>query len=133
MFRRRLNFWKGALAASMLALAGPTTTFAGWLGFRNDTNLTLVVQEIVTVNNVPRAGKPQKMNNGDVIRDTQVGGGAQRQFLIFDSRNPNQPIYTGNFPCPKANENILYAIKLDAKGGVVIDSNKTPAELPKKK
>lgn len=133
MFCIGFNFWKIGLAGLVLTLAGPASAFAGWMGFRNDTNLTLVVQEVVVVNNVPKPGKPQKMNNGDVIRDTQVGAGGQRQFLIFDSKNPNQPIYTGNFPCPKANENILYAIKLDPKGAVTIDAQKTPVQPPAKK
>src|SRR5947209_15463007 len=99
MSRSGFDFWKIGLAGLLLALGGPAAAWAGSMGFRNDTNLTLVVQEIVVINNQPKPGKPQKMNNGDVIRDTPVGAAAQRQFLIFDAKNPNQPIYTGNFPC----------------------------------
>jgi hypothetical protein len=113
-------------------LADCRTVFAGWMGFRNDTKDTIVIQETLNIGGQARPGKPQRLFVGDAVRDTPAAGG-QRRISIFDPNNPNQPIYSSNFPCPAANENILYSIKRDAKGAVSIESIKSPAlETPKK-
>jgi hypothetical protein len=119
------------LLGLILALTGADTANAGWMSFRNDTKDTIVIQETVVISGQPRPGRPQRLFTGEAVRDTQFVG-PQRRISIFDSKNTNQPIYTGTFPCPTANENILYSIKSDPKGGIVIEAIKTPAGGPKK-
>jgi hypothetical protein len=127
MWRNSCSRWKIGLVCLVVVLITPGATFAGWMGLKNDMNVTLVVQEIVVVNNQAKAGKPNKLAVGDVLRDTQFTPGGQRRFSIFDAANPNKPIYTGNFTCPKTNENVLYSIKPDGKGGVTVEVTKTAA------
>jgi hypothetical protein len=109
--------------AGVLALTILTSSFAGWFGFRNDTKETVVVQETVVVNGVARPGKPEKLNSGDSVRDSQICPNNQRKFTIYDSKG--NVLYTNLLPCPAANENILYAIKLDAKGKIALDPIKS--------
>ena len=113
----QLKFW---LSLVIVIGLGSSSLFAGWLGFRNDTKDQLVVQETTVVNNVARPGKPQSLNSGDVVRDSQVCPANQRKFTIYDAKG--NAIHTGMFPCPGANENILNVIKLDAKGNVTIEA-----------
>jgi hypothetical protein len=119
------------LAGLVIALTGADTANAGWMSFRNDTKDTIVIQETVIVGGQPRPGRPQRLFTGEAVRDTQFAG-PQRRISIFDSKNTNQPIYTGSFPCPAANENLLYSIKTDPKGGITIEAIKSPAAGPKK-
>jgi hypothetical protein len=116
----------------LILLADPAQAAAGWMGFRNDTGMTLVVQETVTVGAGTRQGKPQKIFANETIRDTPPVGGGQRTFTITESGNADKVLHTGNFASPAANENVLYAIKLNAKGAVEIEAIKTPVATAKK-
>jgi len=120
------------LLGVLVALTAADSVFAGWMGFRNDTKDTIVIQETVLIGGQPRPARPQRLFVGEAVRDTPPPGG-QRRISVFDPNNLNQPIYAGNFACPAATENILYCIKRDAKGGVSIEAIKSPAaEAPKK-
>jgi hypothetical protein len=121
------QFWISSLLGVAIALAGASSVFAGWMGFRNDTKETIVIQESIVVNGQLRPGKPQRLFTGEAVRDTQ-GGVGQRTINVFDPKKPNQPIFTGNFPVPAPNENILYLLKSDGKGGITIETVKTPAQ-----
>ena len=112
-------------AAAVLALAHPAGALAGWMGFRNDTTMTVLIQETVTAGPIVRQGKPQKVFANETVRDTPAAGGT-RKFTIFDAAKPDEAIYTGNFPCPAATENVLFVIKSDGKGGLTIEATKTP-------
>ena len=116
----------------LILLADPMRADAGWMGFRNDTGMTLVVQETVTVGAGTRQGKPQKIFANETIRDTPPVGGGQRTFTIAESGTAEKELYKGNFASPAANENVLYVIKLNAKGGVEIEAIKMPIATPKK-
>lgn len=111
-----------AFLAPAICLAADTPAAAGWMGFRNDTSMTLVVQETVSAG---RGGKPQKIFANETVRDTPAAG-AQRTFSITDAAHPGKPLYTGRFAAPAENENVLYVIKPDAKGGLSIEAVKTP-------
>ncbi len=120
------------LGVSIVLVVDASSVFAGWMGFRNDTKDTIVIQETVVIGGQPRPGRPQRLFTGEAVRDTPPPGG-QRRISVYDAANSNQPIYSGNIPCPAANENILYCIKRDPKGGVAIDAIKSPAtDTPKK-
>jgi hypothetical protein len=127
MFPRFRHFRRLALPIVLLVLAVTGSADAGWMGFRNDTSATLVVQETVAAG---RPGKPQKIFANETVRDTPSAG-AQRTFTISDPAKPDKPLYTGRFPAPAENENVLYVIKSDGKGGLVIDVVKTPAGVSK--
>lgn len=115
-----------------IPLVDARSAFAGWMGFRNDSKETIIIQETVQVGGQTRPGRPQRLFAGEAVRDTPAAGG-QRRITIFDPNNANQPIYSANFPCPAANENILYCIKRDAKGVVSIDAVKSAVETGPKK
>jgi hypothetical protein len=121
MFRNLIR----VLFFGLIALAVPASASAGWMGFRNDTNLTLVVQEVVVVNKQVRTGKPQRLASGDVIRDSQVCPSGERRFSIYDLRNTKRPLLTDDFACPQGGENVLYTIRIDAKGQLSVESVKT--------
>jgi hypothetical protein len=104
---------------------------AGWMGFRNDTQSTLIIQETVPEGTTGRAGKPQKIYTNETIRDTPASGGGKRTFTISDSTKPDVPLYTGAFTSPAANENVLFVIKLDGKGRLLIDVVHTPVGVTK--
>lgn len=127
------DFRLTVVLAMVVALANSGHVCAGWMGFRNDTNGTIVIQEAVNTGGQTRLGKPQRLFSGEAVRDTPAAG-CQRRISVFDPTNPNQPIYSGIFACPAANENILYCIKSDGKGGIVIEALKSPAPAtPSKK
>jgi len=112
------------LSGLFLVLADPARAEAGWMGFRNDTGTTLVIQETVSVGTGSKQSKPQKLFANETVRDTPPSGGANRVFTIYDSAHPDKPLYTGRFPAPSTNENVLYVIKLN-KGELVIEPIKT--------
>lgn len=113
-------------------LADNQAAFAGWMGFRNDTSDTIIIQETVVVGGQPRFGRPQRLFAGEAVRDTPLPGG-QRRVSVYDPKNPNQPIFTGNFPCPGGTENVLYRIKRDARGQIAIEAvRSSTADQPKK-
>jgi hypothetical protein len=124
-----------ALLCSTFASADPSS---GWMGFRNQTGMTLLIQETYANG---RQGAAQKVFANEMIRDNPNMAG-QRKFTIYSAKDPDKPIYTGNFSCPNGRENVLYILKSDGKGGVSIESVKipltptppiTPPTPPKKK
>ena len=121
MFPRFRRFRHSLVLAILFALAGPAD--AGWLGFRNDTASTLVIQETGAAG---RPGKPHKVFANETVRDASSAG-PQRTFAIFDPAKPDRPLYTGRFPTPADNENVLYVIKSDGKGGLLVEAVKIPA------
>jgi hypothetical protein len=116
--------WKACLAAGLL-IAIAADVNAGWMGFQNETKDTVVVQETIVVNGQQKPGRPQRLNTGEAVRDTQCQG-TQKQIAIYDPKNTKVPLFTGNFACPAANENVLYIIKPDGKGGIMVEPNKMP-------
>ena len=126
MFTSWRFLWKVYLLGVAVALSSAAPSFAGWMGFRNDTKDTIVIQETMVVNGLPKVGRPQRLFAAEAVRDAQCVGG-QRKFSVFDPKNPNHPIYTGTFPCPALNENILYSLKSDGKGGITVEAIKSPA------
>lgn len=119
--------------ALALAAALPTVVEAGWMAFRNDTQSTLIIQETAPVG---KSGKPQKIYTNETVRDMPSGAGGQRTFTISDAAQPDKPLYTGAFTCPASNENVLFVLKVDGKGVLVIEAVRSPttvAKAPKKK
>jgi hypothetical protein len=93
------------------------------MGFRNDTQSTLIIQETTPAG---KSGKPQKLYTNETIRDMPSGPGGQRTFTISDVAHPEKPLFSGAFTCPASNENVLFVLKVDGKGVIVIESVRTP-------
>ena len=123
MFPRFRHFRPLYLLTCVACLVAAGGADAGWMGFRNDTAQTLVIQETVSTS---RPGKPQKIFANETVRDTPAAG-VQRTFTIADAAHPDKPLYTGRFAAPADAENVLYVIKSDGKGGLLIEAVKTPA------
>jgi hypothetical protein len=130
MFPFLRHFSAVVILTSLLILANPGHVFAGWMGFRNDTQMTLIVQESVTTGKSTRAGKRQKIFANETVRDSVASSG-NRTFTIFDSAKPDKPIYTGSFPSPPGNENFLFVLKSDGKGGLIIEAQRNSASVSK--
>lgn len=101
------------------------------MGFRNDTSATLVIQETLPVGTSSRPGKPQKIFVNETVRDTPASSITYRTFTIFDSAQPDKPLFTGRLACPAASENVLYVLKMDGKGGLIIEPVKSPIQSTK--
>ena len=124
------HFRRLALLACLFCLADVGRAAAGWMGFRNDTSATLVVQETTSAGGGARPGKPQKIFANETVRETPPAGG-QRTFRIADAAHPDTPLFTGRLASPAANENVLYVIKSDGKGGLTIEAVNSPASVSK--
>jgi hypothetical protein len=84
---RGARWLRNLLAVTALALA-PAAAEAGWLSVRNDTRGTLVVQEIVVVNNQARRGPQRQLFAGEIAVESVTGAGVKR-FIVFDPKQPN--------------------------------------------
>jgi hypothetical protein len=96
------------------------------MGFKNETSMTLVIQEQFGTGNSIRYGKPQKIFPNETVRDFPPPGG-QRKFVIFDAAKPDKPIFTGSLNCPSASENFLFSLNADDKGSLTTELSKSPA------
>jgi hypothetical protein len=101
---------------------------AGWFGIQNETKQTIIVQETLAQG---RQGKPFKIPSEDRLRDTQGPNAGTRTFTVYNADKPAVALITVNFPCPAANENVLYILKTDKEGKITIEAVKTPATPPK--
>lgn len=117
------QIWAISLFVLMLV---PMSSFAGWMGFRNETGQPVIIQETYATG---RLGRPQKIFANETIRDTPPAAGAVRKFTIFDATRPDRVLATGSFPAPAADENLMYVIKVDARGNITIE----PVQSPKSK
>ena len=102
--------------AGLLVLAffaAPAEAHGGWISWRNDTGMVLVIQETVLVNRQARTGKPQRLLPGELTRDAQLCPCLKR-VTVFDPKNPTQPLYQGQFAC--GTDNVLFSIQGDARG-----------------
>ena len=104
-------------------LVDSNSASAGWMGFRNDTGNTLVIQETVA----SRGVRPQKIFANETVRDTPPSTVTVRTFTIYEAGKRDQPLYSAQFPTPDPGENILYAIKLDGRGQIKIEAVRTPS------
>ena len=66
-------------------VALPAAGQAAWMGFRNDVNVTIVVQGSSVVQGEVRLGKPHLLYPGEVSWDCIVQPGT-KQILIFDTK-----------------------------------------------
>lgn len=65
----------------LVLIAGPTCQ-AGWVTIKNETNLTIIVQECATVGGQVRKGKPVKLVPGETLREFQASAGQKCVQLL---------------------------------------------------
>jgi hypothetical protein len=114
------------IAAGVLALlacgAAPPRNEPPWLGYRNETRATLVVQGATVVNNVIRRGKPRVVYAGDVCWD-QVSPGS-KILTIYDARQPNRILYQAAVNVGNADQ--FFSIQVDAPTKVMVNDRVPP-------
>ncbi len=91
------------------------------MGFRNDTTKTIILQELVPTGSGSKPGLSQKIFANETVRDSSNRSGQKRTFTIFDASKSDKAIYTGQFSIPGENENILFILKSDGRGGIVVE------------
>jgi hypothetical protein len=126
---RHLRGWNaGSLLLAVVCLAGAAPVAdAAWLGFRNDTNGTLVVQGASIVNNGLRRGKPNRLLPGEVYWENILVPGP-KLIEVYDIRQPNRPLHREIIQT--AGTDLFYSIQIDpgSPGG-----NGQPPTPPKMK
>jgi hypothetical protein len=90
---RRIAF----VASLLLGLAAAGSVRGdGMVGYKNNTNYTIVVQSSIVVNNVEKKGKPQMLYPGEVALDGQIGTGTRRITIYdakYDPKKANTPLH----------------------------------------
>jgi hypothetical protein len=117
-----LTWVKGfALAIALLALAaGPSQ--AGWLGFRNDLAVPVIVQSNIVVNNKVGPGKTFRLYPGEVSWDAIIQGG-NRRIVIVDAKKPTRVLFQDIIP---VNNDAFYSIQVDTPTRAKIVPTKMP-------
>lgn len=77
----------------MLALSGVRSVAAdgGWMGFRNDTNVPIVIQGVSIINRVPRQGPRHILQPGQECWDVMIAKG-NKLILIADAKQPTRAL-----------------------------------------
>jgi hypothetical protein len=71
---------------------------AEWITIKNDTNKTIVVQEIVDVNGQVKRGKPTNLLPGETLREF-LPGPTVKKIEVFEAQNPKQAAWSGSLNC----------------------------------
>jgi hypothetical protein len=99
-----------AVLAVVLLGAGQAAAQPTWIGFRNDTDLPVVVQGSSQINNVVRRGKPHLLYPGEAYMECIIYPGV-KQFTIYDRKQPTRVLHQENVRC--AGTDLFYAVELD--------------------
>jgi hypothetical protein len=126
--RRHLRGWNaGSLLLAVVSLAGAAPPAeAAWLGFRNDTNNTLVVQGASFVNNVPRWGKPNRLLPGEVYWENILVPGP-KLIAVFHINQPNRPLHREIIQT--AGTDLFYSIQIQPGTPATKDQPATPPQM----
>jgi hypothetical protein len=110
---RHLRGWNaGSLLVAVVVLLGvlPAAAEAAWLGFRNDTNGTIVVQGASIVNNLPRWGKPYRLLPGEVYWENILVQG-NKLIAVYNVNQPNRPLHQEIIQC--AGSDLFYTVEIE--------------------
>lgn len=119
-----------ALRTSFLAIAlvvfglARADAKANWITLKNDTGTAIVVQETEVVNGQVKRGKATNLLAGETTREF-IPGATVKRVEVYDAKNPNQPLWTGNLNCKDSNQTFSVAVA----GG---KWNVSPVTAPKK-
>lgn len=115
------------LIVAICLLVTPQVSFAGILGFKNETNMTLTIQE-VKPGPLEQLAKAVKLIATETFSDTGSLG-TTRRFKIYGDKN--KLLFDGYVQSPSGKENITYSIKSDGNGGIKLEVVR-PADDKKK-
>ena len=104
--------WKLGLFALLLLAAAPASSWAGWLGFRNDLKAPVVVRSSVVTNRGVVPGRPKALVAGEVAWEAVLLPG-NRVVQIFDANN--REICRKTIP---VTGDLFFSIQSDPKTGV---------------
>lgn len=113
MFRIIRNFriaWLIGLTLIAAGVSQGTAEAAGLVGYRNDTNQTIVVQSVVVVNGVARRSRPQMLYPGEVALDGIVVQGT-RKISVTDAKKPNVVLFQDEVKCT---DDVFFSIRIKA-------------------
>lgn len=99
-----------ALVLGLLSLC-PGIAQAGWVGFRNETNVPVVVQITHVVRPREQHGKPHLIQPGNVTWEAVMQPGAKR-ITVYNANQPRQVLYQG--PLLYAGNDLFFAVQLEA-------------------
>jgi hypothetical protein len=104
--------WKIGMLALLLLAAAPASSWAGWLGFRNDLKDPVAIRSSVVTNRGVVPGRPKALVAGEVAWEAVLLPG-NRVIQIFDANN--REIYRKNIP---VTGDIFFSIRSDPKTGL---------------
>jgi len=116
--------YKNSLAAVLLFAFWPATSNGGWLGFRNDTQAVIVVQQSYVVNNQVVPGRPRVLYPGEVNWDSVIHP-CVRTIAVYDPRQPQRPLYQEKLSCGA--HDLFYTVKPAGAGLVQFEKASLPS------
>src|SRR5262249_18493431 len=99
-----------AVLGTVLLGAGQAAAQPTWTGFRNDTDLPVVVQASSLINNVGRRGKPHLLYPGEAYMECIIYPGV-KQFVVYDAKHPTRVLHQENVRC--AGTDLFFAVEVD--------------------
>lgn len=84
--------------AVLAAFALVSSAEAGWVTIKNDTNASIVVQEVVVVKGKQVRGKPTKLLAGESVREFQNTPGI-KNYEILDATKPSVVLWSNQLNC----------------------------------
>jgi len=120
--------WKIGVLALLLLAAAPASSWAGWLGIRNDLKTDVWVQSsVITNRGVVVPSRKKAMVAGEVAWESVLLPG-NRLIQIYDANNIL--IYKNTIA---VRGDLFYSIQLDPKRGVQLVPIKPPVQPPGQK
>lgn len=126
MFRLIRELRIARLIGVVLIAAGASQASAeaaGLVGYRNDTNQTIVVQSVAVVNGVARRSRPQMLYPGEVALDGIAAQG-KRKITVTDPKKPSVALYHDEVVCT---DDVFFSIRIKAS---TIPIKGQPAKTP---
>jgi hypothetical protein len=120
------------IATAMIAVAGlfalPAGLRAETLVIRNDTNIPVVIQTAIVVNNTVKVDRPVVIKAGG---NASISLPGNKLISVYNGRNPSQILNKSTIPASK--EDGIYSIQADVlPGRVKLEPVKTDTHKEKK-
>jgi hypothetical protein len=120
-----LRAWKLGILAMLFLTAAPASSWAGWLGVRNDMKAAVEVRSsVVTPRGQVALGRKKALAVNEVAWESVLLPG-NRLIQVFDANN--NEIYRKTIPI---RGDVFFSIQLDPKLGVLLVPIKAPVQPP---
>jgi len=114
------------LATVLGVLLAPGAVHASWIGFRNDTDIPVVVQGASVVNHRLRWGKPHLLYPGELCWDCIVQAG-KKQIVVCDAKK--RVLARLFLKCGTADQ--FFSVQPDGPGQAKLTRTRPPASSKK--